>query len=184
MLIRISKRHSNLSFAQNFVIYWLFQNGASKNQHQESYQRETLPYKFVFFFKIGKAKKVNNVSKIHVCMWVRYMCWRNFCNFSLVTKNLKSRSKIALFSNERHLKFDFQKQLRFSDVNYLNYTKKRPNFACENYIFPKTSGPIRHSLNMFICQYQLSFLPGWGEEQYCSSIWVNILRHLVGRNEI
>ena len=38
------------------------------------------------------------------------------------------------------LKFDFQKreQLRFSEVNYLNYTK-RPNFACGNYIFPKTS---------------------------------------------
>ena len=37
------------------------------------------------------------------------------------------------------LKFDFQKgkQLRFSEVNYLNYTKK-PNFACDNYIFPKT----------------------------------------------
>ena len=40
------------------------------------------------------------------------------------------------------LKFDFQKrkQLRFSQVNYLNYTQKRPNFACGNYIFPKTKG--------------------------------------------
>ena len=39
------------------------------------------------------------------------------------------------------LKFDFQKrnQLRFSEVNYLIYTK-RPNFACDNYIFPKTRG--------------------------------------------
>ena len=39
------------------------------------------------------------------------------------------------------LKFDFQKrkQLRFSEVNYLNYTKK-PYFACDNYIFPKTRG--------------------------------------------
>ena len=49
------------------------------------------------------------------------------------------------------LKFDFQKreQLRFSKVNYLNYTKKRPNFACGNYIFPKTKGnknkPWTHS---------------------------------------
>ena len=48
------------------------------------------------------------------------------------------------------LKFDFQKreQLHFSEVNYLNYTK-RPNFACGNYIFPKTSGnknkPWTHS---------------------------------------
>ena len=39
------------------------------------------------------------------------------------------------------LKFDFQKrkQLRFSEVNYLNYTK-RPNFAGDNYSFPKTRG--------------------------------------------
>ena len=39
------------------------------------------------------------------------------------------------------LKFDFQKrkQSRFSEVNYLSYTK-RPSFACENYIFPETRG--------------------------------------------
>ena len=41
------------------------------------------------------------------------------------------------------LKFDFQKgkQLRFQFpvVKYLNYIK-RPNFACDNYIFPKTRG--------------------------------------------
>ena len=39
------------------------------------------------------------------------------------------------------LEFDFQKrkQLRFSEVNYLNYTK-RPNFAYGNYIFSKTRG--------------------------------------------
>ena len=50
------------------------------------------------------------------------------------------------------LKFDFQltgKQLRFSEVNYLKFTKKRPNFACGNYIFPKTRGnknkPWTHS---------------------------------------
>ena len=48
------------------------------------------------------------------------------------------------------LKFDFQKreQLRFSEVNYVNYTK-RPNFACGIYIFPKTRGnknkPWTHS---------------------------------------
>ena len=41
-----------------------------------------------------------------------------------------------------NVKFDFQnkrKQLRFSEVNYLNYTK-RLNFARDNYIFPKTRG--------------------------------------------
>ena len=46
-----------------------------------------------------------------------------------------------LFQMSAILKFDFQKrkQLRFSEVNYLNY-KKRPSFACDNCIFPKTRG--------------------------------------------
>ena len=48
------------------------------------------------------------------------------------------------------LKFDFQKrELRFSEVNYLNYKKKKTQFACGNYIFPKTRGnnnkPWTHS---------------------------------------
>ena len=40
------------------------------------------------------------------------------------------------------LKFDFQKrkQLRFSEVNYLSYTKKNPILHVTNYIFPKTRG--------------------------------------------
>ena len=40
---------------------------------------------------------------------------RNFCVLSQVTKNVKSRSKIALFSNERHFEILFpeRKQLHF-----------------------------------------------------------------------
>ena len=40
------------------------------------------------------------------------------------------------------LKFDFQKreQLRFSEVNKSKLHKKRSNFACGNYIFPKARG--------------------------------------------
>ena len=58
-----------------------------------------------FFSKIGKAKKSIGWAKyMYVYEWD--MCWRNFRNFSLVTKNVKSRSKIAL--DERH--FDFQKE--------------------------------------------------------------------------
>ena len=62
---------------------------------------------------------------MYVCE--RDMCWRNFCNFSLVTKNVKKRPKIALSSNERHFEILFlkeRKQLCFSEVNYLNYTKE------------------------------------------------------------
>ena len=82
------------------------------------------------------------------CEWDMY--WRIFCNFPLVAKKCESRSKITLFSNERHFEnfiFKKEKQLRFSEVNYLNYTK-RTQFCMWNYSFPKqgetrtSSGPI------------------------------------------
>ena len=41
---------------RGFVIYWLFQNGANKNQHQYSYQRETISDKFVYFSKLVRQK--------------------------------------------------------------------------------------------------------------------------------
>ena len=70
MFIHISSRHSNLNFDHHFVIYWLFQNGANKNQHQDSYQRETVSDKFVLLFKIGKAKKLIGWAKyMYVCEW-------------------------------------------------------------------------------------------------------------------
>ena len=52
------------------------------------------------------------------------------------------------------LKFDFQKreQLRFSEVDYPNYTKKNPDFACGNYIFSETrenkNKPGTHSTSL------------------------------------
>ena len=91
------------------LFYWLFQNGANKNQHQVSYQRETIPDKFVFFSKLVRQKKSIGWAKyMYVCEWD--MLWRIFCNFSLVTKNVKSKSKIALFSNERHFEIWFSKK--------------------------------------------------------------------------
>ena len=65
-----------------------------------------------------------------------------FVTFPWWLKNVKSRSKKALFSNERHFDLDFQKrrQLRFSEVNYLNYTKKTQFCMWQYYIFPKARG--------------------------------------------
>ena len=65
-----SGRHSNSNFAHHFVIHWLLQNGANKNQHQDSYQRETIYDKFIFS--------------------------QNWC-FSLLTKKCEKEVKIALF---------------------------------------------------------------------------------------
>ena len=71
----ISSRHSNLSFAHHFVFYRLFQNDANKNQRQESHQKtkqnktkqnKTKQKQKQTNKQIGRAKKVNRMSKIHV----------------------------------------------------------------------------------------------------------------------
>ena len=62
-------------------------------------------------------------------MYVCQICAEGTGVFSLVTwwlkKKLKSRSKIAPFSNERHFEMWFQKKIHFSEENYLNYTHKK-----------------------------------------------------------
>ena len=46
-------------------------------------------------------------------------CWRNFCVFSLVTKkNVKSRSKLALFSNEHHFEIWFPKKKKKKTITF------------------------------------------------------------------
>ena len=142
-LVYIHIRHSSFSFAHHFFIYWLFQNGENKNQHQESWKR-IKPYlikSYFFFFKIGKAKNVR-VSKIHVCMWVRCVLW---------LKNVKSRSRIALFSNERHFEIWFPKKktITFFWSKLSKLHKKDPilhvktTFSLKQGETRTSSGPIR-----------------------------------------
>ena len=46
-----------------------------------------------------------------MCMYVSKICAEGiFVTFSLVTKNVKSRSNIAFFQMSAILKFDFQKR--------------------------------------------------------------------------
>ena len=101
---------------------------------------------------------------MYVCEWD--MCWRNFCNFPLVSKICEKYVKNSPFCNERHFEIWFPKKktITFSEVNYLNYTK-RPNFAGDNYIFPKTRGkrtnsvPIPHPLTYRRLMWCLGFYP-------------------------
>ena len=71
--MNISSIHSNLNVAHHFVIYWLLQNGAKKNQHLESHQREIIHDKFVIFAKLVR-QKINRGSKIRVCVYVCEIC--------------------------------------------------------------------------------------------------------------
>ena len=73
---------------------------------------------------------------------------KEFLQLSLVTKKCESRPKIALFFKWApfwNLISKKRKQLRSSEVKYLNCTKNsnsnnNNNFACDNYIFLKTRG--------------------------------------------
>ena len=133
----ISSRHSNLNFVHHFVIYWLLQNCAKKNQHQESHQRETIHDQFVIFAKLVRQNKSTGWSKY---VYVKEICADGIfvSFFPWWLKMWKVGQNSLFFQMIAILKFDFQKrkQLRFSEDD-LNYTKKT-QFACDKYIFPKT----------------------------------------------
>ena len=132
--------------------------------------KRSLPDKFVFFFsKLVKAKKPIGWAKyMYVCEWD--MCWSNFCNFLLVTEKCEKYVKIATFFLQMSailtLDFQIRKQLRFSEVSYLNYTK-RPNnilhvtttFSLKQGETRTSSGPIPHPLNKRL-QLQLHHIQG------------------------
>ena len=94
-----------------------------------------------------------------MCMYVSEICAEGiFVTFPWWLKNVKSRSKITPFSNERHFEIWFPKreQLRFSEENYLNYTKKT-QFCMWQLHFPsKTRGnknkPWTHSTPLKVVQ--------------------------------
>ena len=124
--MNISSRPSNSNFAHHFVIHWLLSNGANKNQHQDSYQRETIYDEFVIFPKSVRQK--SQKGELNTCIYVSKL-WAAgiFVSFFLVTKKCeKEVFKKALFSNERQFEFCFSKMknLHFWEENYLNYTKK------------------------------------------------------------
>ena len=96
---------------------------------------------YFFFSKLVRQNKSIGWAKyMYVYEWD--MCWRNFSNFPWWLNNVKSRSKIALFSNEHHFEIWFPKKktIPFFWSKLSKLLKKRSNFACDNYIFPKTRG--------------------------------------------
>ena len=109
VLVHISSRHSNLNFAHFFVIYWLFQNGANKNQHQDSYQRDTVPDKFIFFSKlvmeIGDHGPIPHpgcgmgplLVLVYPCFWENVVATCKIGSFLCSLDNLLQKTVIVLF---------------------------------------------------------------------------------------
>ena len=83
---------------------------ARKRINTRNHTKEKLYLINLYFFQNwkGKKKSVGWAKCMYVCEWD--MCWMNFCNFPWWLKNVKSRSKIALFSNERHFEIWFPKK--------------------------------------------------------------------------
>ena len=88
-------------------------------------------------------------------MYVSEICADEiFVTFPWWLKNVKSRSKITLFSNERHFEIWFpkkRKQFSFSEVNYLNYAKNpilhvATTFSLKQGETGTSHGPIPHPL--------------------------------------
>ena len=101
-----------------------------------------------------------------MCTYVFEICAEGiFITFPSWLENVKSRSKIALFSNECHYEIWFPKKrtITFFWSKLPNYKKKkkkkkkRPNFACSNFIFPKTRGnnnkPRTHSTSLNVYDF-------------------------------
>ena len=73
-----------------------------------------------------------------------------------------------------NLIFKKRKQLRLSEVNYLNYTNKtRPNFACDNYIFPKNRGETRTNSVPIPHPLMIQYKPYEGTNQTANTTKIN-----------
>ena len=111
----------------------------------------------LYFFKklVRQKKSIGWAKYMYVCE--RDVCCRNFCNFSLVTKNVKSSSNIDPFSNKRHFEIWFPKKktITFFWSKLSKLYKQDPIFARDVYVFPKreekrkNSVPIPHPLTDF-----------------------------------
>ena len=94
---------------------------------------------------------LENKENEHRLLWVSsVLSWfasldKAFCNLfcnpqTRSLRDLPTRIEAVNHSSNSTMAFTKKKKKkkRKKKVNYLNYTQKRPNFACDNYIFPKT----------------------------------------------
>ena len=91
---------------------------------------------------LRQKRSIGWAKYVCVCMYVSEICTEEIdVSFPCWLKNVKSRSKIALFLMSAILKFDFQKrkQIHFSEKTYLNYTKKT-QFCMWQLHFPYNKG--------------------------------------------
>ena len=98
-------------------------------------------------------------------MW--YMCWRNFRNFPWWVKDVKSRSKIALYSKEHHFEIWFPKKrtITFFWCKFLSKLHKKDpilhvatTFSLKQGETRTSHGPIPHPLFILLLLKKLKFI--------------------------
>ena len=80
-----------------------------ENKNLAKISTYTVHDKIVFFAKLARPKKIKRVSKVGAWMDVRYLLKEFFLSFPWWPQNVKSRSKTALISHERHFEIRFPK---------------------------------------------------------------------------
>ena len=117
-----------------------------------------------FFSKLLRQKKSIGWAK-YMCMYVSEICAEGiFVTFTWWLKNVKSRSEIALFSNERHFEIWFPKKktITFFWSKLSKLHKKDPILHVATTFFLKQGetrtrhGPIPHPLKAY---YKISYRP-------------------------
>ena len=126
------------------------------NTRNHTKEKPYLIKSYFFSSKLVMQKKsIGWAEYVHVCEWD--ICWRNFCDFPWWLKNEKSRSKIALFSNERHFEIWFPKKktITFFWSKLSKLHKKDPILHVATTFSPKTRGnknmPWTHSTPLKYC---------------------------------
>ena len=125
-----------------------------------------------FFFKIGKAKKA--IGWANTCTYVFEICAEViFVTFPWWLENVKSMSKIAIFSNERHFEIWFPKKrtITFFWGKLSKLNKKDPIlhvatiFSLKQGETRTSHGPIPHTLNHSLSNQILKYNLLFGMKQ-------------------
>ena len=119
-----------------------------------------------YFFQNWEGKK-SQYGEQNTCMYVSEICAEGiFVTFPWWLKNVKSRSKTALFSNERHFEIWFPKKrtITFFWSKLSKLHKKDPilhvatTFSLKQEETRTSHGPIPHPLMTFWVVWKLFFL--------------------------
>ena len=130
------------------------------NTRTHTKEKPYLPDKFVFFSKLVRQKSQKGEQNTYMCVF-EIRAEGIFVTFTWWLENVKSRSKIALFSNEHHFDIWFPKKrtITFFWSKLSKLHKKDPilhvatTFSLKQGETRTSHGPIPHPLKLGIASF-------------------------------